>query len=120
MLITIFITYIKKKRDSSLVYAGRTHGEVSSLSPDELAKILRKRDSSHQKNNEDYGRAELENFSENEAAIRGHEQQLIDFFRKNNQSGNIRNGISKRNKNRKTYFVADTSCQVGFYIFNTS
>lgn len=49
MLITIFITYLKRKQDDSLVYAGRTHEKVSNLSPDELVKILRKRDSSHQK-----------------------------------------------------------------------
>lgn len=106
MLITIFITYIKRKIDSPEVYAGRASGKVSAVTPENIAKILRKRDSGHHRNNEGFDKAELDQFSLEYNPIRGREQHLVDYFKVRGISANLINGISPRNKKRAIYLTA--------------
>jgi len=106
MLITIFITYIKRKIDSEEVYAGRTSGKVSAITPENVAKVLRKRDSGHQRNKEGFDKAEFDQFSTKYEAIRGREQHLIDYFKTKGVCANLINGISLRNKKRALYLTA--------------
>jgi len=106
MLITIFITYIKRHMVTGDIYAGRTSGKVKELTPDEIEKVLRKRDSSHQRNKEGFGRAELDEFSTKYPAIRGQEQRLIDDSKEKGICANKINGISPRNPKRALYMAA--------------
>jgi hypothetical protein len=79
---------------------------VSEITPDSVLKVLKRRDNSHEKNEDGFGEAEIDKFSTNAQAIRGREQQLIDYSRKQGNSANLINGISQRNKKRKIYLVA--------------
>jgi hypothetical protein len=106
MLITIFITYVKHKIETGEVYVGRTHGEIEVINRSELEKVLRRRDTSHDKNSQGFEKAEIESYSENSDAIRGREQQLIDHYRKQGVLANLINGISPRNKKRLIYMTA--------------
>ncbi len=106
MLITIFLTYLKHNPITKEVYAGRTAGKVEEITPDNLLKVLKRRDGSHSKNNKGFDEAELDKFSTNADAIRGREQNLIDYERKRGKSANTINGISQRNKKRAVYLLA--------------
>lgn len=106
MLITIFLTYLKHNSLTDEVYAGRTAGKVEEITPDTILKVLKRRDGSHSKNKEGFDEAELDKFSTNADAIRGREQNLIDYERKRGKSANNINGISQRNKKRAIYLLA--------------
>jgi hypothetical protein len=62
--------------------------------------------------NQGYGAAQLDKYSIDYAAIRGREQQLIDFHvgaqREGGKSGNQYRGVGRRNKLRKLYDDAST------------
>jgi hypothetical protein len=105
----IFITYTKQNPKNDEVYSGRASGEDTG-SVNDIDRILAKRDSSHHKNEEGFGNAEVDRFSNDGDAIRGQEQRLIDFYggakSEGGTSGNTRNGIGKRNKKRDQYLEA--------------
>lgn len=106
MIITIFLTYLKYGIESNKIYAGRASGKVEKITPQALAKVLRRRDSGHHKNKDGYGEAVLDEYSTKKEAIRGREQLLIDRNEAQDISGNEINGISKRNKKRGIYIAA--------------
>jgi hypothetical protein len=99
----LFLTYLKFQINSADVYVGMTSGESTGDEEKDAIRILRKRDSSHHKNKENFGKAQIDKVSENKAAIRGREQQLIEYFRKQGISANERNSVSKRNKKKNHY-----------------
>ncbi len=89
------------KTDGISTYTGRTSGF---LSP---AGNVAARDRDHHMNLQGYGPAVLQSSSTNRDAIRGREQQSIEFYggsqRSGGTSGNVINGISPSNPNRETY-----------------
>lgn len=86
---------------SGLDIAGRTSGYGKP--PANVAK----RDAKHHMNKKGYGPAILDKSSTNKNAIRGREQQLIDYYggarSKGGTSGNKINGISDKNPKKKRY-----------------
>jgi len=101
-----YVTYIKTKIEddgSETVYSGRTSGP-SSWSDQ---KIVDARNVAHHKTIEGFGPAVADKSSRNRWAIRGREQQLIDYFKKaksdNGTSGNSIRGVSKDNPRGKIY-----------------
>ncbi|TAD98649.1 MAG: hypothetical protein EAZ97_10575 [Bacteroidetes bacterium] len=106
-LITVFVSYIKENLQTGERYVGRTSGEIENFSFENIFKILRKRDSNHAELNEKgFEATELDQQSENYPAIRGREQQLIEYYQKQGNCANKINGISKRNKKLKFYLAA--------------
>lgn len=105
----IFLTYIKKQNDGDEVYSGMASGDWDGLS-EGLSKVLEKRDSNHHKNEDNFGPAMLDEFSDDKNAIRGREQMLIDHYghakSEGGSSGNQINGISPRNKKKDLYISA--------------
>ncbi|MBP6740219.1 MAG: hypothetical protein KA146_09510 [Leptospiraceae bacterium] len=105
----LYLTYIKPNQDTGQVYSGKASGlDDESLTQEELAdKILNKRDSSHHKNEDGFDRAILDVVSYDADAVRGREQDLIEYYggaqSEGGDSGNFLNGISKRNKKRNEY-----------------
>jgi hypothetical protein len=79
------------------VYAGRTGGYGTPL------ENLAARDSGHAYNDLGFGPAQLDQSSESYAAIRGREQQLIDYYRGLGTSANKINAISPVNPNLDLY-----------------
>lgn len=90
-------TYIKVNADTGEVYAGRTSGFGTPL------ENLAARDASHAYNDLGFGPAQLDQSSASYAAIRGREQQLIDYFDNLGNSANKINGISPLNPNYSWY-----------------
>jgi len=102
-----YLTYIKVKFNadgSETVYSGRTSGNINESND----AILRRRDLTHHMKG--YGPAELDKSSTNRFAIRGREQQLIDFYggakSDNGKSGNAIRGVSKYNPLGRVYHAA--------------
>jgi len=90
-------TYTKTNPATGHVYAGRTSGFRNA------AGNLLRRDSSHAYTAKGYGPATLDLSSTNGSAIRGREQQLIEYYRNLGISGNVDNGVGPRNGNRSFY-----------------
>ncbi|MCB1160613.1 MAG: hypothetical protein H7A25_26065 [Leptospiraceae bacterium] len=103
MIKRLYITYIKNRGD------GKTYSGMASGFSD-ANNILKRRESSHHKNKEGFGKAEIDRISYDKNAIRGREQMLIDYHggaqSEGGTSGNIYNSISKRNKKGPKYITA--------------
>ncbi|QTE36360.1 DUF6443 domain-containing protein [Mucilaginibacter gossypii] len=102
-----YLTYTKKRlnADGSItVYSGRTSGRADETDD----AILRRRDATHHMNG--FGDAVIDRSSKNRFAIRGREQQLIDFFGRaqsdGGTSGNRIRGVSKVNPLGRIYHAA--------------
>ncbi|SHN37893.1 RHS repeat-associated core domain-containing protein, partial [Mucilaginibacter sp. OK098] len=111
-----YLTYLKSKTNadgSVTIYSGRTSGGINES--DDI--ILRRRDATH--HIEGYGPAVLDKSSTNRLAIRGREQQLIDYFGRaksdNGTSGNLIRGVDKRNVLGRVYHTAATLRFGGLY-----
>ena len=100
----IFLTYTKQHKIKPKVYSGRCSGFGHPI------KILAKRDSSHHMNKDGFHPADIDKYSYNSDAIRGREQELIEYYggakSEGGTSANAINTISKRNKKRKKYLDA--------------
>lgn len=109
MLKKIYLTYIKKNNEVGEVYSGMASGNWDGSS-EGLGKVLERRDSSHHKNEDNFGPAILDEFSDDKDAIRGREQMLIEHYgyakSEGGSSGNQINGISPRNKKKNLYISA--------------
>jgi len=81
----------------SQYYVGRTGGYGTPL------ENIDARDASHEYNDLGFGPAQLDKSSESYAAIRGREQQMIEYYRSRGISGNVYNGIWPNNPNRGSY-----------------
>jgi len=94
-------TYTKTNPETGEVYSGRTSGTGTPR------KNVAKRDANHHMNKEGFGPAELDMSSTNKVAIRGREQQLIDYHggakSTGGTSGNRINGISPKNPKFQYY-----------------
>ena len=94
-------TYTKTNPETGEVYSGRTSGYGSPR--DNVAK----RDQNHHMNEKGFGSAVLDETSSNKNAIRGREQQLIDYYggakSEGGTSGNAIRGIGPKNKKKKRY-----------------
>ena len=94
-------TYTKTNPETGEVYSGRTSGTGT---PEQNVAA---RDTSHHMNEKGFGPAVLDQSSTNKNAIRGREQQLIDYHggakSTGATSGNAINGISATNVNRDIY-----------------
>ncbi len=90
-------TYTKENPQTGEVYSGMTSGTGT---PQEN---VAKRERNHHRNKDGFGPAKLDKSSKNRAAIRGREQQLIDYYRKRRKAADQINGISPRNKKRAKY-----------------
>lgn len=97
----IYVTYYCDN-DSGEVYAGRTGGYGD---PDSI--VLRRAAGQPILNAEGFGRPVVDAYSTNYSAIRGREQQLIDFYGGARSVGgfarNAINGVSDWNPNRPFY-----------------
>lgn len=97
-------TYTKTNAKTGEVYSGRTSGTGTPL------QNVARRDRGHQKNSEGFGEAGLDKSSSKPNAIRGREQQLIEYHggarSQGGRSGNHLNGISGRNRRGKRYLAA--------------
>ena len=105
-IIRLFITYFKKHRRSDKVYAGRASGISTGDEVADAARIMIKRDSVHHKNEDGFTKGEIDEISFNEDAIRGREQNMIDYLNEKGICENKRNGIGIRNKKRNRYLQA--------------
>lgn len=105
----LFLTYIKKHNEKDEVYSGMASGEWDGSS-ESIGKVLEKRDSHHHKNEDNFGPAILDEFSEDKDAIRGREQMLIEHYggaqSQGGTSGNKINGISPKNTKKNSYISA--------------
>lgn len=94
-------TYTKTNPTTGEVYSGRTSGYGSP------AENVRNRDRNHHMNDKGFGPAELDRSSNSYEAIRGREQDLIDYYggakSTGGTSGNAINGISDKNPNKNLY-----------------
>ena len=107
---TVYVTYTKTNLSTGKVYSGRTSITVpgnTSLRAAGLAALARRDQGHHVRG---YGPAMMDKVSENAPAIRGREQQLIDFHggaqSVGGTSGNRINGISDYNLARSFYMWA--------------
>lgn len=100
----LYVTYVKTNPKTGTKYSGLSGGtDDGTYSPEELSReILDRRDSAHHKNEDGYLSAEIDRYSHDYEAMRGREQQLIDFHggaqSQGGTSGNAINGISQKNK----------------------
>ncbi|MEM8918914.1 MAG: RHS repeat-associated core domain-containing protein [Pseudomonadota bacterium] len=107
----IYITYTKENAETEQIYSGRTSAWVAGTPTraDALAAIAR-RDVAHHMNNKGFGGASLDRWSESRSAIRGREQQLIDFHggaqRWGGTSGNDIRAVAWYNPRRFEYDAA--------------
>jgi RHS repeat-associated protein len=92
--------YKKENKETGQIYIGRTSGKKSA--PENVSK----RDSSHHKNRDGFGKAETLLSTPNKDAVRGAEHLLIKKYKNAGISGNILNGISNLNKNKSRYIKA--------------
>jgi RHS repeat-associated protein len=99
-------TYTKTNPLTGDVYTGRTSGYGTP------AANVARRDASHHMNSKGYGPAVLDKSSANYSAIRGREQNMIDYYggakSSGGTSGNSVNGISPLNP-RRTQYLNDAS-----------
>ncbi len=97
----IYQTYTKTNPKTGDIYCGKTSG--CGLPKDNVIK----RDSNHHMNKEGYDPAVLDKSSKNSSAIRGREQELIDFHggakSQGGTSGNKINSISDKNPKKEFY-----------------
>lgn len=97
-------TYTKTNPTTGKVYTGRTSGYGT---PEEN---IARRDRRHHKNKDGFGPAVLDRSSSNRAAIRGREQDMIDYHggakSKGGTSGNAIQGIADKNPKRDGYMKA--------------
>ena len=98
-----YVTYTKEGPDGQ-IYSGRSSGPADAAPED----IVSARDANHHMNDQGYGPAQLDQSSTNKAAIRGREQQLIDYHggaqsEEGGTSGNAIRGISPSNPNGPYY-----------------
>lgn len=97
-------TYIKTNPETGEVYVGRTSGTGT---PEQNVMA---RDASHHMNDKGFANAVLDQSSTSYEAIRGREQQLIDYYggakSTGGTAGNAINGISATNPKRDTYLDA--------------
>ena len=92
-----FQTYTKLNSETGRVYVGRTSGYGTPL------ENITRRDMSHAYNNLGFGEARIDQTSGSYAAIRGREQQLIEYYRSLGISANKINSISPGNSNLLQY-----------------
>jgi RHS repeat-associated protein len=110
----VLATYEKTNPRTGKVYSGRTSIVVPRAVPDSAAALaaVARRDTGHDATQKGYGPAVLDKFSRDRDAIRGREQQLIDFHggaqSVGGTSGNAINGISDYNPFRSSYIDAAT------------
>lgn len=100
-----FQTYTKVHPDTGAVYVGRTSGTGSPL------ENLARRDAGHAYNGAGFGPAQLDQ-SGSYSAIRGREQQLIEYYRDLGVSANKINGISPFNPRLDSY-MSDAFSEFG-------
>jgi hypothetical protein len=118
----LFVTYTKSNSDTGEVYSGLASDEIDeSLSQKEMArKILNKRDSGHHKNKEGFLPPQVDKISTDYDAMRGREQNLIEYNggakSEGGISGNEINSISHRNKKRSKYLEAAAKLFGGLFI----
>ncbi|MBY0574407.1 MAG: hypothetical protein K2P84_12070 [Undibacterium sp.] len=102
---TIYVTYTRVNPITGEVYSGRTHGEGD---PQSIV-TQRGMQQSHL-NKEGFAPPVVDRWSSDGGAIRGREQQLIDFFGGARSVGgtsrNMINGVSDFNPNRIYYIPA--------------
>lgn len=99
-LLRLFITYIKRNEETGQFYAGHASGKTETATPLAAQKIMKRRDSSHHKTKNGFGPANIDKISTNKDAIIGREQLLIEHFKSQDVSGNSRNAISPRKKEK--------------------
>lgn len=104
-LIRLFITYLKRNENTGDIYAGHASGWAKNESPIEAEKIMKRRESSHHKSKDGFSAGNIDKFSKNKEAIIGREQLLIEKFRKEERSGNDRNAISPRKKDKMRRYI---------------
>ena len=92
-------TYTKTNPTTNEVYVGRTSGTGTPQ-----ANVAR-RDAGHARTAQGFGPAVLDKSSSNAGAIRGREQQLIEYFRNAGTGADQINGVGPRNPNAKCYAV---------------
>lgn len=103
----MYATYTMVNTVDGRVYSGRTSITVPETTPDRTAGIeaVRRREANHHVNG--YGPAQLDVATKDKMAIRGREQQLIDYFggakSMGGTSGNAINGIWDYNPMRDLY-----------------
>ncbi len=99
-----FQTYIKVNSSTGKIYSGRTSGYGTP------AENLARRDRNHDMTAEGYGPAILDQSSDDPLAIRGREEQLIDYhggaISEGGTSGNKIRGIRKNNPRFSEYMEA--------------
>lgn len=107
---TVYATYTKIDPKTGRVYSGRTSITVPVTTPTREAGLaaIARRDAGHHTTG--YGPAIPDKISENGSAIRGREQQLIDYYggaqSVGGSSGNAINGIWDYNPFRSSYMSA--------------
>jgi len=85
---TTYQTYTKVNPDTGQVYAGRTSGWRSPF------RNIAQRDVGHEYTDLGFEPAQLDQSSTSDIAIRGREQQLINYYREQGISANGRNEIN--------------------------
>jgi RHS repeat-associated protein len=109
-----YVTYTKTKvmPDGTVkVYSGRTSGTYTGAVPTrgDADHAVSERDKRHQILNDDehYGQARTDKYSTEKEAIRGREQQLIDYHggaqKEGGTSRNKIRAVDRKNKNRRIY-----------------
>jgi hypothetical protein len=93
-------TYTKTNPDTGEVYVGRTGGFGSA------SENIARRDAVHEYSGRGFQRAVLDQTSFSKPAIRGREQQLIEYYRGQGKSANRINGAGPRNKRIDSYLAA--------------
>jgi RHS repeat-associated protein len=94
-------TYTVTNGETGEAYSGRTSGYGT---PDE--NIQRRFDAGHERTGDGWGDPVLDRSSPNSDAIRGREQGLIDYYRRQGIAADQINGISPRNGNYARYMDA--------------
>jgi RHS repeat-associated protein len=114
-----YTTYTKTKLNddgTTSTYSGRTSGTFTGLEPtqEDAERAVKNRENGHLiLKQEGYSPATLDKYSRSKAAIRGREQQLIDFYGgAQSEGGSSRNkirGVGRNNPLRPLYNAAATA-----------
>jgi RHS repeat-associated protein len=111
----VYVTYTKENPRTHQVYSGRSSMRVPVGTPISRSlgqQIVNNRESGHHANERGFGPARLDRISYNYSAIRGREQQLIDYHggaqSMGGSSGNLINGIWSMNPFRSSYLAEST------------
>jgi RHS repeat-associated protein len=105
----VYVTYVRTNANSGLRYSGRTSGFINISSPAPgLMRIVTQRNAGQPLlNAEGFGPGVVDAYSTSRGAIRGREQQLIDYYGGPRSMGgtsrNVINGIAPLNPLRSTY-----------------